>query len=137
MGYRSDGLWVIKGPIDHIVAAWAKCRLTIAQPTSTENLWDSFVTFRKDDTGYIRLSYEGWKWYESFPGIRFFEQIWGCLEAYRDGADAQPLSGKRLRIGEDDDDIEVGSFGDDVHDIYVSRSIQDDEPSTGEPLTTP
>lgn len=131
MGYRSNGLWVIKGPVDVVIAAWIACKLKLQAPADEPNIWDEFTTFQKSSTGYIRLEYSDWKWYSSYPSIQFLEQVWSEL------SDNEELTGKRIRIGEDDNDVEQASFGEEPPDIYACSSISDDEHSEGEPLNNP
>lgn len=138
MGYRTNGAWVIKGPVPQIIAAWAKCRLTLTIPNTGEDLWNYFELYRVGNTGFIRFSYEGWKWYESFSDIQFFESVWSALNDFADEAEnpAESISGKRVHIGEDSA-TDDRAFGDDAPDLYVSVSIGDHEPDDGAPLNIP
>ena len=133
MGYRSNGLWVIRGPVNNIIAAWTACRLVLSPPAPDE--WDNFTVFRNGDTGTVRFEYNDWKWYESFPEIQFFESVWNHFALFEEDQDDKVISGRRIRIGEDDDDTENICFGNDSIDIYINRAISDDEDSSGEPLT--
>lgn len=140
MGYRSYGCWVIKGPAEHINAAWVLCRLNIMAPAEfvTEyegGLFGALKIYYVDDVGYIRLNYSDWKWYESYQDIQFFEAIWSLLEEYA-YENPNTIYGKSIRIGEEDTDILTQSFGEDhgFVEIFVSRSIIDDEPAQGKPF---
>jgi hypothetical protein len=133
MGYRSEGLWLIRGEPDMVRAAWTAVRLSVpdtGDAESSKNALDSFMMFERDGKGYIRLEYSGWKWYESYSDVQYYERIWAYLaEHYADS-----LSGVRMRIGEDEGDNERLTFGDGFLDIYLQRNIADDEPGSGDPL---
>lgn len=136
MGYRSQGLWVIKGPVQNIQAAWAAIKLTHPNPSTDEDLTRCFSVYQVGDTGYIRLAYEDWKWYDSYPSIRWFDAVWAELESPEWG-----LAGTRLRIGEDQNDTEAASFchtpDSDVPEICILHILDDQEPQPddGSPLT--
>lgn len=133
MGYRTNGEWIVSGPAEDITAAWIKCRLLVTQPAG-EDLWSTFRLFKVEDIGYIRLSFEQWKWYESYPDVAFYEAVWNNLEAYAED-DEDSISGKRVHIGEDSA-IDEREFGSDVPSLYAFAQFDDDEPKEGEPLTT-
>jgi len=140
MGYRTNGTWVIKGPVEQIIAAWTTVRLTITLPNDPDNSdisWDEFKLYRIDNTGYIRFSFEGWKWYSGYKSIGFYESVWSCLSELCEKSDAyKGIAGKRIHIGEDNA-TEEDQFGDDGDvEIFVCVKIDDDEPKSGEPLTT-
>lgn len=135
MSYRSKGLWVIKGPANDILAAWVACRLAETPPNPAE--WDQFKVFYKDGVGYIRLEYSGWKWYDNYSDIRFFERVWSNLNDFADEQETNTVSGRRIRVGEENDDIDNDSFGDNTPDIFTSTSIIDDEISSGQPFDIP
>lgn len=134
MGYRSDGLWVIKGDKDVVLAAWTAALMltpeTKIDDAGRKEVLDSFSLFEVEGTGYIRMEYSDWKWYESFPDIQFYEQLWNHFVSYAE----QGLSGHSIRIGENDDDIERHEFGKDYFNVSVSRAIVDEEPYEGKPL---
>lgn len=134
MGYRSQSKWIITGPAESITVAWVLCRLKLIPPVEEglpANLWDNFKVFRIGETGYIRFSYEAWKWYDDYPDVQFYESVWSCL------ADCEGICGRRIRVGEDEYDIETDQFGDapEEIDLCTVTSILDGEPDEGEPLT--
>jgi hypothetical protein len=131
MGYRSNGLWVIKGPVKDVITAWMSCRITIKEPKSEfeDTSFEDFELYRVSDEAYIRFSYEDWKWYEDYPSVQFYNQVWGHLKTFE-----EHISGRRIRVGESDDDVDDESFGADIVEIGVSRSIYNDEFEYGEPL---
>lgn len=131
MSAKSTGLWVIKGPVENIVAAWIACRFKVQLPPNEPKLWEYFTTYQKHNVGYIRLQYIAWVWYDSFQDVRFFEKVWKELANF----DTE-LSGRRIRISKDqngnDAEIEDLYFGEDCPDIH--STINDNEHSSGEPL---
>lgn len=129
MGYRSDGLWLITGPIDKITTALVSLRMNCPTPNVADPI--EFETYRVGDVGYIKLQYAGWKWYDSYPDVQWAESAWEFF------SECDGLSGKRIRVGEDDDDIDIAEFGEDPPYIYVRREIDCDEPLDGEPLIEP
>lgn len=130
MGYRSNGLWLITGSVEEVTAALVAMRMNVPKPNGAQPDWPEFETYKDDDdgNGYIKLQYSGWKWYESYPDIQWLEQCWEFL------SEVTGLSGKRVRVGEDDDDIDIAEFGEDPPYISIRREIDCDEPLDGEPL---
>ena len=144
MGYRSNGKWIIKGPVADVRAAWIKCQFMLTPPAGFQTIWDEFKLFRVGDEGFIRFEFEGFKWYTNsdYKGINFYESVWALLAGYNESKDKDignttELSGKRIRIGDDDGDVHAEDFGDDPPDISTYVLIQDDdEPRSGEPITS-
>jgi len=134
MGYRTDGLWVISGPVNDIIAAWTACRLQITLPQGSE--WDEFSVYRVKDTGYIRYEFDSYKWYRGFPEVDFCESVWSALSVFAEDQETNTISGKRLHVDEDNA-TETDEFGDDPPDIYTSCTIEDSEPSSGDPINLP
>jgi hypothetical protein len=129
MGYRSDGLWIITGETADVIAALVSAKMACPPPDGVS--WDVFDTYRAGDHGYIKLQYDSWKWYDSYPDVQWLERCWTHWD------ENEKLSGKRIRIGEDDDDTDVDVFGDDPPELYVSRSINAEYACVhGEPLLT-
>jgi hypothetical protein len=134
MGYRSDGKWVIKGPVDAITAAWAVVKLEAPPWPGVDyggGLKD-FDVFKVGHIGYIRFQYEDWKWYSSYPDVQWYEKIWEMLREMPD------ISGKRIRIGEEEGDVEIMRFdgsADEV-ELWTRTEFNDIEPSAdqGKPL---
>jgi hypothetical protein len=69
------------------------------------------------------------KWYPSYPEVQRAEAIWELAKAM------EGLSGKFIRLGEEDDDIEQHIFGNDYPDMYVLRDIDFDGSMLGERKT--
>lgn len=131
MGYRTNGRWIITAPAEKLLAACAAMRLEIAAPPDGVTGLDEFVTFKNKGTGYMRFTFEGWKWYTSYPDVQWYESVWSWCES---NSEAFGMSGKRLHIGEDNQTTEE-TFGDEHIELYVSVSFQDDESASGDPLT--
>lgn len=129
MGYRSNGLWLITGSVEEVTTALVAMHMNVPKPNGAPPDWPEFETYKDDaGNGYIKLQYSDWKWYESYPDIQWLEQCWEFL------SEVTGLSGRRVRVGEDDDDIDVADFGEYPPYIYVRREIDCDEPLDGEPL---
>jgi hypothetical protein len=134
MGYQSDGRWIVKGPVEAVNAAWAELRLSPPEFRANQGVitdqptLDEFVRYDVGDVGYIRFSYDGWMWYESYPDVQWYKAVWDRLSEH------EQLSGRRVRIGENNDDIEDDWFGDEYIELSVSVTFLDEEPPT--PSTT-
>lgn len=128
MGYRTNGKWIITGPVDKVITALVTMRLEI--PERKDAGFGSFESFKRDGVGYIRLEFEGWKWYASCDDIKWFESVWDWLDAHHEDFE---LSGKRVHVGEDNAVYEY-AFGTRCIDLYVSTRLSDDEHDSGEPL---
>lgn len=130
MGYRSDGVWLIRGTVEDITAAMVSARMNYPVPSGTMDLgFDLFEVYKarynNDIAGYIKLEFEGWKWYSSYSDIQWLERLWAHW------SENPNLSGTRLHVGEEEDDIEIDRFGDDPTDVYINRSIEVGEATTG------
>lgn len=128
MGYRSDGLWIIKGHKDDVIAALAAARMNVPPPEGEYCSLDNFEVYTSGDTGYIKFQYEGLRWYDGYADVEWFNRLWAFW------SDDEKLNGTRVRVGENDDDIDRDTFGDDWPEIYVQRVIEAHEPMSGEPL---
>jgi hypothetical protein len=136
MGYRSDGIWIIKGPAALVATALAMAKLEIPELPNTDAGWKDFKAYTDGKYGFIRFSYNSWKWYDSYPDIQWYESIWNWFSNKADTEEFTFLMGKRIRIGEENEDVETRRFGDDFNiELCVNRVFIDDEPATGEPLT--
>ena len=117
MGYRSDVsavIWADKK--DQTVFKEFIGKVKLALP-------EFFTDWKASDYGWDADSFvfyvESVKWYESYEEIMRFDKLWEIAQGI------EGISGKFVRIGEEDDDIEQNSFGEDPpHDsIFVSRAI--------------
>lgn len=111
MGYRSCGEILIYGPKREMGGFMATQKLAGLHPCVLEE--GEFLTH--GDLGIYRLKFDSWKWYESYPDIQAFEELWSRA-AEQDGV----LSGWRWRVGEDDADIEHASFNDSFGKVEIS-----------------
>jgi hypothetical protein len=123
MGYRTDGVWLIRGTVEDITSAMVSARMNFPVPAGAMDLgFDSFEVYeaRYNDkiVGYIKFEFDSWKWYESYTDIQWLERLWAHW------SENPALSGTRIHVGEEEDDIQVLRFGDDPTDVYVSRSIE-------------
>ena len=130
MGYRTDGVWLIRGTVEDITAAMVSARMN--HPSPAKELDMDFSIFEvyearhnNDVVGYIKLEFEGWKWYTSYADIQWLERLWAHWSEYPN------LSGTRVHTGEEENDVEVDRFGDDPTDVYISREIVVNEATTG------
>lgn len=127
MGYRSDVKMVIKGPKDDMLDAWANYRFKHpyqAVETRDPCLTDMSITMDHSNEVTICFYAEQWKWYEGYEDIERIESVWRFFKAKSEDNDLK-ISGKFVRIGENDDDTEIREFGMGTFDIElgVSRSI--------------
>jgi hypothetical protein len=123
MGYRTDGIWLIRGTVEDITAAMVSARMNFPVPAGSMDLgFDSFEVYEagyeNKIVGYIKFEFDSWKWYESYTDIQWLERLWSHW------SENPALSGTRIHVGEEEDDIQVLRFGDDPTDVYVSRSIE-------------
>lgn len=128
MGYRSDGRWAIKGPVDTVTAAWAELRLNPPEYRADPDILGGastladFDCYTIGDTGYIRFEFNSGRWYTGCPAVQWYEQVWARL------AETEGLSGKRVHIGEDNA-VDETEFGDDTVNLYAVCHFEDDEPT--------
>lgn len=120
MGYRSDvGAVILADNKDKHVFKQFIGRVKLVVPEFFED-WNEKVL------GYneTRLTFfvDGIKWYEDYDEVKNFEKVWKLAQ------DMIGMSGRFVRIGEEDDDIEQDSFGDaDTYNyIYLVRHIEMD-----------
>jgi len=122
MGYRTDGTWLIRGTVEDITAAMVSARMNIPSPAGELDM--DFSLFEVYEArwgdkivGYIKFEFEGWKWYSSYADIQWLERLW---MHWRENP---ALSGTRVHVGEEENDVEVDRFGDDPTDVYITREI--------------
>lgn len=130
MGYRTDGVWLIRGTVEDITAAMVSARMNYPVPAGSADLgFDAFEVYEarheNNIAGYIKFEFEGWKWYSSYTDIQWLERLWTHWSGN------PRLSGTRIHVGEEEDDVEVDRFGDDPTDVYITREIQVGEATTG------
>ena len=74
--------------------------------------WELWNTKENEDhfgwqDGAFVLYGADWKWYESFPDVQAWDQLWESMQK------VEGISGYFCRVGEETDDIEEHNFGDD------------------------
>ena len=133
MGYRTDGIWLIRGTVEDITAAMVSARMN--HPSPARELDMDFSIFdvyearhNNNIVGYIKLQFDGWKWYSSYTDIQWLERLWAYW------SENPALSGTRVHVGEEETDVEVDRFGDDPTDVYITRSIEVNEATVGNQL---
>lgn len=130
MGYRSDVVYVFYTKRDH-AKTFPLLKLWFAENYPKQD----FYEMDTDDETYIRVTYEGVKWYDGYPEVvaveeateRFNETFEANSEASAKDQDAQldisAFAWEGVRIGEDDNDItHDGSLWHDYR-LGVNRSI--------------
>lgn len=133
MGYRTDGIWLIRGTVEDITTAMVSARMN--HPSPARELDMDFSIFdvyearhNNNIVGYIKLQFDGWKWYSSYTDIQWLERLWAYW------SENPALSGTRVHVGEEETDVEVDRFGDDPTDVYITRSIEVNEATVGNQL---
>ena len=79
----------------------------------------------KDGNEYI-LSWEWVKWYSDYDGVSAITEVMDrldCLDEWCDKADWSAFGYKFIRIGEDNDDIEVNGNDLDI-ELWITRKIE-------------
>jgi hypothetical protein len=127
MGYRSQGVIVIHASVVHMRTLIQMCRLALPAPQGANMLsWDDFKMSVVDvELGELRYTYEGVKWYDTYPDVRWVHAVWSWFSERGDETPELGVSGVRVRIGEDDDDKERHTFGEDPPEIYLRIGIDD------------
>lgn len=131
MGYLSQGAIRIVGSRDVLLGALARMVLTRKDLTELNSALEEYrIVQHPIDAEFVivGLTYDSWKWYDSYPDIQAIEAIWSTLSA-EEGVDAA-----FVRVGENDDDVETRYIGDNAFELAsVVRSVEAD-PMTGEDL---
>lgn len=124
MGYRSDVAYVIKfGSIEHrdnfvtlMLAKNDKHLSEAIEETKHDYKKDPIITFYETSQ----------KWYESYPDVQAHHQL------MRDAVELFEGEYRFVRVGEDNDDLEVQADGEyyDLYDyVYPIREIGTDFPA--------
>ena len=103
MGYRSDVAYVIKFKDIEQRDAFVTLMLAKNDPIVTEAINDT--THAQTDDPVITFKQNSVKWYESFPDVRVHHQL------MRDATEWYEAEWRFVRIGEENDDIEVQEEG--------------------------
>ena len=129
MGYRSEVVLAIDAKlVPAFMAMFAKCEAT--QKLCTQECDELNTDY--DGTGNWFMRWDGIKWYESYPEIAMLTSFVEAIESDdltafgikalddHDGEEYSELF-RFVRIGEDNDDIEVKGYC--FESIGISRSI--------------
>lgn len=128
MGYRSVVGIVLKrdnkdAPSIPTVLALAKTK-GILEGDGIGKHWNS------EDYGWTEDKFlfyvESVKWYEGYPSVQAMEALYAFVEEWSHESELQSwYSGMFLRIGENDDDVEQKTFGDNAwEDMWLVRAIE-------------
>jgi hypothetical protein len=126
MGYRSTILIAFAGPEDKLTAFFVKARLDPQfGEVFSDFLWQE-GTLGESAVRFVEE--ESVKWHPLYSGVVAMEELWGL--AMDSSCEELPIFGRFTRIGEEDTDVEVRSFGDEYGEAsdlgFVSRSITHD-----------
>lgn len=100
MGYRSDGMLYLSDEALAIIPEEVKKDLAEDWTKNDDNIW----------------SFEGWKWYSSYPTIV-------ACENFMDELDDKDIAYEFIRVGEEYEDIERRQVGDD-YVFCLNRTIE-------------
>lgn len=127
MGYRSDVVFqiVADGKNTRLMREFIG-KIKLAHEEFL-NEWDENEYGWDEDT--FAFSAFDVKWYPGYPEIQRAEAIWAMAK------EIEGLSGKFIRVGEEYDDVDIDSFGDEYLDVYVVRNIEYDTSVLGERRT--
>lgn len=125
MGYRSDvvAVFYTYDPIEY-----PAMKLFIDEHIPEVFRTDEYMRVFESSSGNnlcgIKFTMNGWKWYESYPEIRGFEQAIETFEAIS-------VSGSKwywefVRLGEEVEDVDEKQGYNSDNLLYVSRSIECD-----------
>jgi hypothetical protein len=112
MGYRSDVViafaFTSKEQIDEVMAVYRMHKLVQAHDLAKD--WEVH-----DWNGMWGLTYqvEGTKWYDTYDDVQGYEHMFDVVQKFVEERDVFLYSYRKIRIGEDDTDIE---YGDDCND---------------------
>lgn len=123
MGYRSDVAYKIQfGKAEDFWAFVAEAKLDpeTAMCFDKEENEDAFCV--DEERFNISFLAEGWKWYESYLGVKCHEALW--YKAEEREADGVEVEGAYSRVGEELEDMEERYFGTDPYDmVRISRQV--------------
>tara|TARA_R110002051_G_C8629279_1_gene484521 strand:- start:352 stop:675 length:324 start_codon:yes stop_codon:yes gene_type:complete len=91
MGYRSSGaIWISQDGYEQLTDE-------MRQFLANEEVIDSFTHIHRENIDGIIFEYEGWKFYDSYPDVKMYREIFALID--EDNYDF-------VRIGESQQDIE-------------------------------
>ena len=146
MGYTSDIVAVFyttSNPKDKKAHKRNEAKLKLFMKENFPQEWvkpewannDEGLTMLENDTGTIyEFQVTSVKWYESFEGVKKFDEFWDRFVALADGEgeddeskddDQEPpqWACEFIRLGENDDDVETKSSDNAEYVLQVNRTI--------------
>jgi len=128
MGYRSEIVFVIEGDVTPVIMQFSAEYMKMSAPEDLPEGTDN-ATFIKSILDFCTITQdsltfhgEDWKWYSDYPDIIALTRLFTIAD---EGFEEHGwnVHGKFLRIGEEHDDIEDKTFGDEDIDCYIQTSI--------------
>lgn len=124
MGYRSHVLVLIQGAKVDVDSQLAALRITSPDPKILEWIKE-FDRITEEDQLTLRYEGQDVKWYPDYGDVQGIESVWQHFSELEGVEDVPVFVGKFLRVGEDDNDNEERSFGEDPYDLAeISRTIE-------------
>jgi len=127
MGYRSQVAFAIRGKRDDIIPVLMTFRLTNSGNPEGKAALDECY-FSENAAGIVTILYHGedQKWYPEFEEVIMLMKL---FNAFDECEDDPKFDGHFIRIGEESNDIEEQTFGNDPYDmISLNQSINIDVP---------
>ncbi|CAB4174408.1 hypothetical protein UFOVP1138_71 [uncultured Caudovirales phage] len=126
MGYKSDVAYIIEFNNEYMARKYMAEGI-LGRIKAFEEPEQYMKDLAKDFTRhgkYIKFEVEQWKWYESHDDVSF------CKNVFDRSEESEGFIGARfIRVGEDEDDLEIVSIGDAPYErIGVPRCIEIDLP---------
>lgn len=131
MGYRSNVAITIYGNSEKLnaVRKYAEIKFINLPAAIRDAVMDLYYYSEKDssnkvwgdDSRYFFYA-TSVKWYSSYPVVDYIESIFQYANEICD--DTDDFAGEYVRVGEEDNDIDVRMFGDCDGHIRVDRSIR-------------
>lgn len=115
MGYYSQVVYGIAGPVDEMKAFLVRARLKDSKLTK------AIEEMKLIDWGHPKMPElllyfrgESVKWYDGYEDVKWHNELWNEAESAQRDEDSQfsNLYGSFVRIGEETLDVETHSFGD-------------------------
>lgn len=125
MGYRSEVEFYIEG--ESAAALWLKFVTKHQNNLSCNWFFENEENYVKGDKTGIRFIKESniihfyhsnIKWYDSYEDIQALIALWA------ESAEFDNLCGEFVRLGEELEDVEIDSFGENEYKLQVYRTIE-------------
>lgn len=118
MSYRSDVTYAVQAPEKIMISTLAAWRLT----GKHEQALAECAIGTCEGVGFITFSADNVKWYPHYADVICHEKLFAAFEA--DGN----FSGSFVRLGENDDDCEYRSFGEEEPLLQITRGVENHVP---------